>query len=66
MGRVGGFYHVLDRVLRTVLVLAMMVIEVWGPPAGFMVLAVVLLVALVGVWQSRAALTGATTIAAAA
>ena len=65
MGRVGGFYHVLDRVLRTVLVLAMSVIELWGPPAGFMVLAIVLLVALAGVWQNRAALPGAATVAAA-
>lgn len=64
MGRVGGFYHVLDRVLRTVLVMAMSIIELWGPPAGFMVLAVVLLVALAGVWQSRTALPAAGPVAA--
>ncbi len=66
MGRVGGFYHVLDRVLRTILVLAMGIITVYGPPAGFMVLAVVLLIALAGVWQSRAALPGVATAPAVA
>jgi MFS family permease len=56
MGRVGGFYHVLDRVLRTLLVMAMGIIDVYGPPSGFIVLAIVLVVALAGVWQSRGAL----------
>jgi MFS family permease len=55
MGRVGGFYHVLDRVLRTLLVMAMVVIDVYGPPSGFVVLAALLLLALWGVYQSRAA-----------
>jgi MFS family permease len=53
MGRVGGFYHVLDRILRTVLVLAMGIIDVYGPPAGYLVLTLVLLAALYGVLQSR-------------
>lgn len=53
MGRVGGFYQVLDRVLRTVLVMAMAVIDTHGPPAGYVVLTGVLLVALVGVWLTR-------------
>ena len=53
MGRVGGFYQVLDRVLRTVLVMAMAVIDTHGPPASYMVLTAVLLVALFGVLQSR-------------
>jgi MFS family permease len=53
MGRVGGFYQVLDRILRTVLVMAMAVIDTHGPPAGYMVLTLVLLAALVGVLQSR-------------
>ncbi len=53
MGRVGGFYHVLDRVLRTLLVMAMVVIDTHGAPAGYMVLALVLAIALGGVWQSR-------------
>ena len=53
MGRVGGFYNVLDRVLRTLLVLAMGVIEFSGPPAGFAVLLAVLIIAFVGVIMSR-------------
>lgn len=53
MGRVGGFYQVLDRVLRTLLVMAMAVIDVHGPPAGYLVLTGVFLVAFVGVLQSR-------------
>lgn len=56
MGRVGGFYNVFDRVLRTGLVLAMGVIEVSGPPAGFLILLAVLVLALLGVLQSRSAL----------
>ena len=56
MGRVGGFYNVFDRVLRTGLVLAMGIIEVSGPPAGFMILLAVLVLALVGVLQSRSAI----------
>lgn len=56
MGRVGVFFSVLDRILRTVLVLAMGIIDLYGPPAGFAVLAVVLLAALYGVMQSRHAL----------
>lgn len=55
MGRIGGFYQVLDRVLRTVLVMAMVVIDAHGPPAGYMVLTGVFLLAFVGVLQSRAA-----------
>ncbi len=55
MGRVGGFFQVLDRVLRTVLVFAMGVIDAHGPPAGYLVLTAVLLVALSGVWHTRAA-----------
>ena len=58
MGRVGGFYNVFDRVLRTGLVLAMGLIEVSGPPAGFLLLLAVLLLALVGVLYSRSALPG--------
>jgi MFS family permease len=56
MGRVGGFYQVLDRVLRTLLVMSMAVIDRHGPPAGFLVLLAVLLVALFGVLQTRLAL----------
>lgn len=58
MGRVGGFYNVFDRILRTGLVLAMglSVIELSGPPAGFVLLFGVLVVALIGLLQSRSAL----------
>jgi MFS-type transporter involved in bile tolerance (Atg22 family) len=54
MGRVGGFYNVLDRVLRTLFVYAMSIIDVYGPTAGFIVLAAILAVALYGVVQTRA------------
>lgn len=53
MGRVGGFYNVLDRVLRTVFVMAMGIIDVYGPPSGFIVLSALLAVALLGVMQTR-------------
>jgi len=56
MGRVGGFYSVFDRVLRTGLVFSMVIIDTHGPPAGFMLLLGVLGLALFGVWQSRGAL----------
>lgn len=56
MGRVGGFYHVLDRILRTVLVMAMGIIDLYGPTSGFILLAGVLVLALWGVMQSRGAL----------
>jgi MFS family permease len=53
MGRVGGFYQVLDRVLRTALVLAMGIIDAHGPPVGFALLAAVLLLALAGALRTR-------------
>ena len=56
MGRIGGFYNVLDRVLRTVFVLAMGIIDLYGPPAGFIVLGIILIVALAGVLQTRVVL----------
>ncbi|MEO5959449.1 MAG: MFS transporter [Opitutaceae bacterium] len=56
MGRVGGFYQVLDRLLRTLLVMSMVVIDRHGPPAGFMILLGVLLIAIFGVLQTRLAL----------
>jgi MFS family permease len=59
MGRVGGFYNVLDRILRTLLVLAMGVIQFAGPPAGFAILLAVLMLALIGVLQSRSTLRSA-------
>lgn len=56
MGRVGGFYNVLDRVLRTLFVMAMAIIDLYGPPAGFAVLLALLLLALFGVAQTRGTL----------
>lgn len=53
MGRVGGFYQVLDRVLRTLLVMSMVVIDRHGPPAGFAILVAVMVLALAGVMQTR-------------
>ena len=53
MGRVSGFYQVLDRVLRTGLVMSMVIIDTHGPPAGYALLTGVLLLALLGVLQTR-------------
>jgi MFS family permease len=53
MGRVGVFYNVLDRLLRTLLVSAMVIIDLYGVSAGFSVLLVILIIALAGVLQSR-------------
>ena len=66
MGRVGGFYQVLDRVLRTALVGAMAIIDVYGPPAGYMVLTGVFLLAFYGVLQSRGSVREHTSTVAAA
>ncbi len=67
MGRVNGFYLVFDRVMRTLLVYAMMIIDAHGPPAGYMVLTAVFLIAFFGVMQSRAAVrVSAATVPAAA
>jgi MFS family permease len=65
MGRVGVFYNVLDRVLRTVLVSAMVIVDVHGPPAGFGLLFGILLLAFVGVMLSRNVLRPTTPAAAA-
>jgi hypothetical protein len=53
MGRVGIFYSALDRLLRTVLVGAMGIIDWYGPPSGFLLLAAVLLFAFASTLQSR-------------
>ena len=53
MGRVGIFYTIFDRMLRTALVCAMVVIDWWGPPAGFAVLFVIALAALAGIRVAR-------------
>ncbi len=59
MGRVGGFYQVLDRVLRTLLVMAMVVIDTRGPVAGYLLLAVLAVLALAGALHSRATVRSA-------
>lgn len=53
MGRIGVFYNLLDRVLRTVLVSAMVIIDTRGPPAGYMLLAGVIVLAVAGVLATR-------------
>jgi MFS family permease len=53
MGRVTVFFSVLDRVLRTLLVSSMVVVDVWGPQAGFVVLLAVVAVGLAAAWFSR-------------
>ena len=55
MGRVGVFYHVLDRLLRTLLVSAMAVTDLYGPPAGYLLLFALVLLAWIGVLQTRSA-----------
>ncbi len=59
MGRVGGFYQVLDRVLRTLLVMAMVVIDTRGPVAGYLILTAVVVLALAGALRGRAAVRAA-------
>ncbi len=53
MGRVGGFYQVFDRILRTALVMSLAIIDTQGPPAGFLLLTVVFLLAFAGVLRTR-------------
>jgi len=53
MGRVSIFYSVLDRLLRTLLVSAMVVVDIYGPPSGFLILFAVVALALAGVLASR-------------
>lgn len=53
MGRVGGFYQVFDRILRTALVMSLGIIDTHGPPAGFLLLTVVFLLAFAGVLRTR-------------
>lgn len=56
MGRVNGFYIVFDRLMRTLLVLSMSIINTYGPPSGYMLLSLVLLAALAGVLLSRSSI----------
>jgi MFS family permease len=66
MGRVGGFYQMLDRVLRTALVMSMAIIDRAGPPAGYMILIAVVAVAIFGVMQTRSVLRRDETVGATA
>ncbi|MES2694979.1 MAG: MFS transporter [Verrucomicrobiota bacterium] len=59
MGRVNGFYLVFDRIMRTVLVSSMFIIDLHGPPSGYMLLSVVFVIAFIGVLQSRSAVKAA-------
>lgn len=56
MGRVGGFYNVLDRVLRTILVYCMAIVDTHGAPAGYGLLTLLLLFAFWGVLQTRSSI----------
>jgi MFS family permease len=53
MGRVTVFYNLFDRMMRTGLVASLSIIDVLGPPAGFLILLIVVLIAYVGVLKSR-------------
>jgi hypothetical protein len=53
MGRVGVFYNLLDRVLRTLLVSSMFIIDVHGAPAGYALLAGLIVLAFAGVLLTR-------------
>ena len=53
MGRVGVFYNLLDRVLRTVLVSAMAITDVYGAPSGYALLAGIVILAIAGVLATR-------------
>lgn len=56
MGRVNGFYIVFDRLMRTLLVLSMKIIDTYGPPSGYMLLSFVFLIAFAGVLLSRSSI----------
>jgi len=58
MGRVTVFYHLLDRLLRTVLVAAMAIIDLYGPPSGFAVLLGLMVLAIWGALATRRSLRG--------
>ena len=60
MGRVGGFYQVLDRLLRTTLVLSLSLVDARGAPAGFALLTAVFLAAFAGLLATRSSAERAT------
>jgi MFS family permease len=65
MGRVTVFYNLLDRLLRTGLVGAMAIIDTRGPPAGYLVLLALTIVAFGGLLATRRAAAHAAEPAAA-
>lgn len=66
MGRVGVFYNLLDRVLRTLLVSSMVIVDRHGPPAGYALLAGIVIVAFAAVLATRNVLRSAAPAAAVA
>jgi MFS family permease len=56
MGRVGVFYNLLDRLLRTVLVSAMAITDVYGAPGGYALLTGIVVLAIAGVLATRSVL----------
>lgn len=56
MGRITVFYSVLDRVLRTLLVSSMAVVDIWGPRSGFAILLVLMAASLIGALLTRRAI----------
>jgi MFS family permease len=58
MGRVNTFYQVFDRLLRTVLVAALGIIDLVGPQSGFLLLLGVMIISFAGLLRSRAAIRG--------
>jgi hypothetical protein len=53
MGRITVFYHLLDRLLRTILVAAMAIIDFYGPPSGFAVLLGLMVFSIWGALATR-------------
>lgn len=53
MGRVGVFYNLLDRVLRTILVSMMAITDHYGAPAGYGLLTGIIVLAIAGVLATR-------------
>lgn len=53
MGRVTVFYHLLDRLLRTMLVGAMVIIDYYGPPSGFAILLGLMVLSIGGALATR-------------
>lgn len=56
MGRINTFYSVFDRLMRTVLVAALVIIDYFGPRSGFVLLLLLVLVAHFGLLRSRASI----------